>query len=43
MQMPVKIDIELYNKLKEIRKKDGVSIAESLRRALNSYIKKGVK
>ena len=43
MQMPVKIDIELYNKLKEIRDKDGVSIAESLRRALISYVKKGVK
>lgn len=40
MQMPVKIDIELYNKLKEIRDKDGVSIAESLRRALNFYVKK---
>lgn len=40
MQMPVKIDIELYNKLKEIREKDGISIAESLRRALMSYVKK---
>ena len=38
--MPVRVEMEHYEKLAEIREKDGVPIAESLRRAIDEYYAK---
>jgi len=37
-QKPVKIDIDQHDQLKAIQERDGVPIAESVRRALDAYL-----
>lgn len=39
-QKPVKIDEELHQQLQEIQDKDGVPIAESVRRAIKAYLER---
>ena len=44
MQLPVKIDKDIYDLLKKIKERDGVPMAVSLSRAVEQYAhEKGVK
>lgn len=44
MQLPVKLDKDIYDLLKKIKERDGVPMAVSLSRAVEKYAhEKGVK